>query len=155
MSPPVKVRVAWDRLHGEPQDAYRRFSAWLRQSERELPLEDLELAQRWRWTERADAFDEASKVDELTADQQRALFGRLTPAVMLHAIKRYAERLAKPGAEVSAKDLQILQEIDRTAQGITPGTPTIDVSKLSREDRDAYLRAKELERKLLKEGSEE
>lgn len=148
----TRYRCAWDRQHGEPQEDFRKFSIWLRQEERELPLADLDVAQRWNWTERADQFDRAHTIEALTPDEQRVLFGLAAPKVMLHAMQRLAEQLEKPGAQITAKDVQILQEIDRTAQGLTSGQATIDITQLSREDRDAYLASKELERRLLKEG---
>lgn len=133
----LDVLLDWARRPNESADEYQAFMVWLKSEERGTP-NDLTVAMRHAWAQRAAAFDAAGKLEQMPAAEQRLAFSSLIPTVKLMALQTYAKQLASGHATVSPQDLRTLQEIDRTGAGISDGAPDVDVSKMTDEQRRYY-----------------
>ena len=134
----------WHKQAGEDEGEYAYFCEWLHSSPRSSPPAP-ELALRWRWSERATAYDVAVALPKTPKDQAVSM---LADAVALGAneIRKHL-KVSKENAHptISVKDAVLLINVatdnrEALARAIEEGEA--DLSDLSEEELDALIKAK-------------
>jgi len=138
----------WDQLvlEGEPDICYSMFRVWmLTPPETRPPAPDLALAQMFRWSERALAYDQLRDIPADPKERVAYMFFESTKLACIEVQKRVRLALADPNPTLEMQQLLRLLPtsvgLPAVANGIQPAASTYEIpDDFPQEDVDRMIK---------------